>query len=204
MRILLSPFIAGLLAAEAAEKEEIFSRDDVLAGAKVPAAQVSRNNPFDEFRLTHEWSGGSDVVVKIWEAPGRWPGGFPVIAQVWKGPEEFLHAEQLDLPSARPIRFWAFTLMHSAVVINVECQHRHHPDQTGIYAFRVGRNLATSSYEWHAGGPVIMTHPSPLEDRLSDANRKSEQGGPPQPATHSELDSEGGGNSKPESEPRPR
>ncbi|MBB5353473.1 hypothetical protein HNR46_003734 [Haloferula luteola] len=204
MRVFFATTVAGMLAVEAAEPVEVFSRDDVLAGAKTPTTQVSQIDPFNGFRLTHEWSNRSDVVLKIWEAPGRWPGRFPVIAQIWNGTDEFVRAEELTLPAARPIRFWAFTLMHNPIVINVECQHRHHPDQTGIYAFRVGRNLATSSYDWHEGGTVIMAPTNPLEDRLAEEDRKAEQGGAGESATRSESDSVGDHNPQPESEARSR
>ena len=60
----------------------------------------------------------------------------PVIAQYCDNNGKIISAEELTLPAARPVKFWAFSRMGSQVVINIECAHRHHPEN-GVYSFRV-------------------------------------------------------------------
>ena len=153
------------------ESVEFYSREDVLSGATTPTVKVSGNDAFNDFKLTHQWTGKADIVVKIWEAPGMWPGEYPAIAQVWKGEAEFLHAAQLTLPAARPIRFSAFSLMHSMIIINVACEHRHN-EEIGVYAFRVDRNS-----KWMEGGAVVENPNRPLQDEVSQELKKQNNKG---------------------------
>lgn len=132
---------------------ETLWREEVLSGVKNNdqdnRQHASSSAIFDRFELTHEWEGAGQIRVKIWEAPGMWPGKFPVLAQVWNANGKLLAAEELELQAARPIKFWAFKIRGSDLVINIECQHRDN-SENGTYAFRV--DMANRLAQ---GGPVI-------------------------------------------------
>lgn len=179
-------------------------KSEVLTGTRLEKPPEP-HSIFDLFTLTHEWEGIEDTRLRIWEGAGMWPGRFPVIAQLCDRDGAVLSAEVLELPAARPLRCWAFHRMGSHLVVNIECQHRHHPE-TGIYPFRV-----TMANKVVSGGPVISSEVLTDAHKLlpdligaGEESKKAEQGVAPQSATRSESDSEGGNKPQPESEPRPR
>jgi hypothetical protein len=128
---------------------EVFSRAEILSGAKPSDPKNRGNMLFDSFRQTHEWEGNGGIRVRIWEAPGMWPGRFPVLVQIWSAAGTLVDAAEVELPAARPTKAWAFTQMGSHMVINLECEHRFHRE-TAIYAFRVGMDD-----HWVSGGPTL-------------------------------------------------
>ena len=128
---------------------EVFSKADVLLGAKSPDPKNRVGGIFDIFWQTHEWEGVGGIRVRIWEGGGKWPGRFPVLVQIWSADGKLLDAAELELPAARPTRCWAFLQMGSHMVINLECKHRFHEEEA-IYAFRVGMND-----RWVPGGPAM-------------------------------------------------
>ena len=71
------------------------------------------------------------------------------MAQVLSSDGRGLWAGELDLPCARPLKFWAFHCMGSHLIINLECKHRFHREN-GIYAFRI--DLADKLV---SGGPAV-------------------------------------------------
>lgn len=128
---------------------EVFSKAEVLSGAKSPDPKNRSGIIFDRFEQTHEWEGAGGIRVRVWEAPGKWPGRFPVLVQIWSADGKLLDASEVELPAARPTKFWAFTQMGSHMVVNLECEHRFHQEKA-IYAFRVGMND-----RYVSGGPAM-------------------------------------------------
>lgn len=134
-------------------------KSEVLTGKRLDKPPEPRPF-FDSFRLTHEWEGAGNTRLRIWEGAGKWPGKFPVIAQLCDQQGNVLSAEELDLPAARPVRCWAFHRMGSHIVVNIECQHRHHPEN-GVYPFRVNMSNKVVT-----GGPVISSEVLESADKL--------------------------------------
>ncbi len=197
---------AAIAYAEPAEDtSEVYRwKSEVLTGKRLD----TRPEPpsiFDFFRLTHEWEGAGDTRLRIWEAAGKWPGKFPVIAQLCDQHGNVLSAEELDLPAARPVRCWAFHRMGSHIVVNIECQHRHHPEN-GVYPFRVNMSNKVVT-----GGPVISPEVLESADKLlpdligvAKETKKAEQAGTGQPATRPESKLEGSDKPQPDAEGRSR
>ncbi|RYD61223.1 MAG: hypothetical protein EOP83_17545 [Verrucomicrobiaceae bacterium] len=144
--LLFALFLATSLSAAS---NEVLSKEEVLSGTKSADPKEERRL-FDSFSLTHEWKGVGDIRVRIWEAPGHWPGRFPVLVQIWSESGKLLDASELELPGARPVKFWAFFQMGSHLVVNLECEHRFHHGENAIYAFRVRMDD-----RWVSGGPAV-------------------------------------------------
>ena len=184
---------------------EVFSKAEVLSGAKVSDPKNRGSVLFDSFQQTHEWEGNGGIRVRIWEGSGKWPGRFPVLVQIWSAEGKLVDASEVDLPAARPTKAWAFAQMGSHMVVNLECEHRFHRE-TAIYAFRVRMDD-----HWVSGGPAlplatVKATGRLLPDLIAADQKGVEQGGTGQPATlHSPpLKSEGGDKPQPESERNPR
>ena len=179
-------------------------KSEVLTGKRLEKPPEP-HSIFDFFTLTHEWEGVGDTRLRIWKGVGMWPGKFPVIAQLCDQHGNVLSAEELELPAARPVRCWAFHRMGSHIVVNIECQHRHHPE-TGVYPFRV-----TMSNKVVNGGPVISSEVLEAAHKLlpdligvAKGTKKAEQDGTGQPASRSQSVPVGGDKPQPASEGRPR
>lgn len=169
---------------QAGRAGEVFRwKSEILSGVRLERPPEPRSY-FDGFFLMHEWEGVGNTRLRIWEGAGRWPGKFPVIAQLCDQDGKVLGAEELDLPAARPVRCWAFHRMGSHLVVNIECEHRHHPE-TGIYPIRV-----TMADKVVNGGPVISSKVLAAAEKLlpdlieaAGESKDLEQGTPRQPAT---------------------